>query len=113
VMGNLTCTSMVNSLYKISVPIAAVLRPFSETCSCILVIDRHVPERRVFKVSVAAEGWFGISCHRFDMNLEKAPGKRHGSCSSVRNRPEQGCTNCGYRSPGPNKLLFTRLHAGT
>ena len=96
-MGNVTCTSMVNSLYKTSVPIAEVRRSLREMCSYILVIDRHVPERPVLKVSVAAEGWYGIGCQRFDMNLEKAPGKRHGSCSSVRNRLEQGCTNVGYQ----------------
>jgi len=64
-MGNLTCTSLVNSLYRISVHIAEVLRPLSDTCSHILVIGRRVAERRVLRVSVAAKGWFGISCHRF------------------------------------------------
>lgn len=91
------CTSLVNSLYKISVPIAEILRPLSETCSYRLVIDRHVPERRVLKVSVAAEGWFGIDWHRLAVALEKARGRRHGRCSSARNRLEKGYTNCVYQ----------------
>jgi len=94
VMGNVTCSRLVNSLYKTSFPIAEVLRPLSETCSYIPVIDRHVPETGMLKVYEAAESWYGISCHRCDMNLEKAPGKRY---SSVRNRLEQGCTNFGYQ----------------
>lgn len=93
----MTCTGLVNSLYRISVPIAEVLRLLGETCSYILVIDRHVPGRWVLKVTVAAEGWYGISCHRFEMTLGKAFGTRHGSCSSVPDRLEQGCTNFGYQ----------------
>ena len=74
-----------------------MLRPLSETCSYILVIEQHVPERWVLKVSVAGEGWCGISCHRFEMALENAPGKRHGSCSSLHNILEQGCTDFGHK----------------
>jgi hypothetical protein len=58
---------------------------------------------------VVAEVWFAISCHRFEMALEEARGKRHGSCSSVRNRPEQGCTNFGYQVVMANKGEF--MHA--
>jgi len=54
-MGNLTCTSLVNSLYKMSVPITEVLRLLSETCSYILVIDRHVPERCLSLLKVGME----------------------------------------------------------
>jgi hypothetical protein len=81
-----------------------VLRPLSETCFYILVIDRNLPERQVLRMSVVAGGLFAISCNRLQMALEKARGKIHGRGNSLRNRLEQGCTDFGYQVGRANKI---------